>query len=108
MAALIRTYQLTNNTSARRQLADLEKSQAEVVSQRNQAEKHIAALEDKIHELEARLDEEGRDASQMEVLRVRLAEEMEDERNQHRQDIEERDFNIESMRKKYQGTRARV
>jgi myosin heavy chain 9/10/11/14 len=39
----------------------------------------------------------------MELLRTRLAEAMEDERKQHQQDIEERDFNIEAMRKKYQG-----
>jgi hypothetical protein len=36
-------------------------------------------------------------------MRQQLAEEIEDERRQHRQDIEERDQAIESTQKRYQG-----
>jgi len=36
-------------------------------------------------------------------LRQRLAEELEDEREQHQKDLAERDFTIDQTRKKYQG-----
>lgn len=88
---------------ARRSLADAEKAQAEAVAQRKTAEDQLQELQDKLRELEARLEEEGRDSSDLDVLRQRLAEEMEDERKQHLQDIEERDFTIDQTRKKYQG-----
>ena len=39
----------------------------------------------------------------MGVLRQRLAEELEDEREQHQKDLSERDFTIDQTRKKYQG-----
>ena len=89
--------------TARRSLADAEKAQAEAVAQRKIAEDQLQELQDKLRELEARLEEEGRDSSDLDVLRQRLAEEMEDERKQHLQDIEERDFTIDQTRKKYQG-----
>lgn len=56
-----------------------------------------------MRELEHRLEDEGRESSDLEVLRQRLAEEMEDERKQHQQDIAERDFAADQTRKKYQG-----
>ena len=57
-----------------------------------------------MQELERKLEEEGRESSDLELLRQRLAEEMEDERKQHQQDIAERDFAADQTRKKYQGT----
>jgi hypothetical protein len=37
------------------------------------------------------------------LLQKRLAEELEDEREQHQKDLAERDFTIDQTRKKYQG-----
>jgi myosin protein heavy chain len=61
-------------------------------------------LQQRVHELESRLDEEGRDSSELSEFRQRLAEEIEEERRQHRQDIENRDQAVESTQKRYQGT----
>lgn len=53
--------------------------------------------------MEARLEDEGHESANSEVLRQRLAEIMGDERKQHRQDLSERDFTADQTRKKYQG-----
>jgi myosin protein heavy chain len=63
----------------------------------------MQALQLRLQELESRLDDEGRDSNELAVLRERLTEEIEDERRQHQQDIEERDQAIESTQKRYQG-----
>ena len=59
-------------------------------------------VERKTHELETRLEEENRETTDMDVLRQRLAEEMEDERKQYQKDLSERDFAADQTRKKYQ------
>jgi myosin protein heavy chain len=56
-----------------------------------------------VRELEAKLEEGGRDSSDLSVLQQRLAEELEDERTQHQKDIDDRDFTADQTRKKYQG-----
>ena len=66
-------------------------------------EERVKAAEARIHDLEAKLEEEGRESSDMELLRQRLREEMEDARKQHQQDLAERDFAADQTRKKYQG-----
>ena len=52
---------------------------------------------------EARVEEDGRDMSELDLLRHRLAEELGDERKQHQKDLAERDFTADQTRKKYQG-----
>ena len=89
---------------ARRALADAEKAQAEAVADRQASEQRLQSAEQRIQELERKLDEEGRETSDLALLRQRLAEEMEDERKQHHQDIADRDFAADQTRKKYQGT----
>ena len=88
---------------ARRALADAEKAAAEVAADRQVVEQKLQAAEERIKELERRVEEEGRESSDLELLRQRLAEEMEDERKQHQQDLAERDFLADQTRKKYQG-----
>ena len=88
---------------ARRALADAEKAHADAVAERNAAEDRLKTAEGRIHDLEARLDEEGRESSDLELLRQRLAEEMEDERKHHQEELAERDFTADQTRKKYQG-----
>ncbi|RDX42040.1 hypothetical protein OH76DRAFT_150576 [Lentinus brumalis] len=92
---------------ARRALADAEKAQAAIVADRQAAEQRLQVAENRVRELEHRLEDEGRESSDLEVLRQRLAEEMEDERKQHQQDIAERDFAADQTRKKYQGPNLR-
>jgi myosin protein heavy chain len=85
-------------------LAESEKALAEAITAQKAADNKLQAMQERIHELETHLEEEGRESSHMDLLQQRLAEEMEDERKQHQQDIEERDFNLNQTQKKYQGT----
>ncbi|KAI0828577.1 nonmuscle myosin heavy chain b [Trametes gibbosa] len=87
---------------ARRALADAEKAQATITADREAVDKKLQVAEQRVKQLERKLEEEGRESSDLELLRQRLAEEMEDERKQHQQDLAERDFLADQTRKKYQ------
>lgn len=87
---------------ARRALADAEKAHAEANTDRQAIEDRLKTAETRLHELEAKLEEEGRENSDMELLRQRLQEEMEDARKQHEEDLRESDFKADQTRKKYQ------
>lgn len=89
-------------------MADAEKAHADASSERQANEQRAQAAEQRVHELERKLEEEGRESSDLELLRQRLAEEMEDERKQHQQDIAEREFAADQTRKKYQGELAQL
>ncbi len=65
-------------------------------------EEGLKAAEERVKDLEAKLEEEGRESSDLELLQQRLAEEMHDERKQHQQDLADRDFAADQTRKKYQ------
>lgn len=67
-------------------------------------EDRLKISEQRVRDLEGKLDEEGRESTDMAMLRQRLADELEDEREQHLKDIAERDFTADQTRKKYQGT----
>ena len=90
------------SASARRALADAEKTHSNLSAERQAIEEELAATKERVQELEAKLEEEGRESSDLEVLRLRLTEQMEDERKQHQQDLTERDFAADQTRKKYQ------
>lgn len=75
---------------------------AEAASERQATEDRLNGAEERIHELEAKLEDEGRESSDLEMLRQRLREEMDDERKQHQQDLADRDFTADQTRKKYQ------
>lgn len=71
-------------------------------------EDRLKASEERVRELEARLEEEGSESANAEILRQRLAESMEDERKQHAQDLADRDFAADQTRKKYQAELAQL
>lgn len=85
-------------------MTDAGEAQTTLVAERDAAENRLTAAEVKIQELEARLEEESREFTDMGVLRQRIAEEMDDERKQYQKDLAERDFTADQTRKKYQGT----
>ncbi|KAI0726107.1 nonmuscle myosin heavy chain b [Fomitopsis betulina] len=93
---------------SRRALADAEKAHADIVAERNAAEERLKTAEERVRDLEARLDEEGRESSDLQLLRQRLAEEMEDERRNHQEELSERDFTADQTRKKYQAELAQL
>jgi myosin protein heavy chain len=68
----------------------------------------LRTAEETLHNIAARLEDEGRESSNMDLLHKRLAEELDDEREQHQKDLAERDFTIDQTRKKYQGNRSFV
>jgi myosin protein heavy chain len=59
--------------------------------------------EQMLFEVQAQLNEDNRELQDIELLKRRLADEMEDERDQYQKDLSERDFRIEQTRIKYQG-----
>jgi len=71
-------------------------------------EERLKTSEERVRELEARLEEEGSESANAEILRQRLAESMEDERKQHAQDLADRDFAADQTRKKYQAELAQL
>jgi myosin protein heavy chain len=73
------------------------------VAERNAVEQRLQTAEKTIRDLEAKLDEEGRGTSDLDILRQRLSDELEDERKQHLKDLADRDFTTDQTRKKYQG-----
>ena len=91
--------------AVRQSMTDTGKARTALIAERDATDNKLKAAEVKIHELEARLEEEGREFSDMGVLRQRISEEMEDERKQYQKDLAERDFTADQTRKKYQGTR---
>ncbi|KAI0319703.1 nonmuscle myosin heavy chain b [Amylostereum chailletii] len=91
-----------------RTLADAEKARTTLTAERDAVIARLKNAELKVQELEARLDEENIDSSQMEIIRQRLAEEMDDERKQYQKTLESRDFDMEHTRKKYQAELAQL
>ncbi|KAH9992006.1 nonmuscle myosin heavy chain b [Russula compacta] len=89
-------------------ITDAGKAQTTLAAERDAAENRLTAAEVKIQELEARLEEESREFTDMGVLRQRIAEEMDDERKQYQKDLAERDFTADQTRKKYQAELAQL
>lgn len=89
--------------SAKRTLIETEKLQSETETARKAAVDRLQSMERRLRELDAKLDEEGRESSDVAISRKRLAEELEDEREQYKKDLAERDFTTDQTRKKYQG-----
>lgn len=88
---------------ARRALADAQRAQEEAESGRKFVEEELAQTQQQIADLESRLEDENREITDVELLRRRLTEELEDERDSHQKELAERDFKLEQTRQKYQG-----
>lgn len=88
---------------ARRALAEAEKSQAQALAERKVTEGRLSVTEQKLRDMEAKIEEDSRESSDLDLLKQRLAEELQDEREQHQKDLSERDFTADQTRKKYQG-----
>ncbi|KAJ8508333.1 hypothetical protein ONZ45_g9391 [Pleurotus djamor] len=93
---------------ARRSLTDLEKAQAQAIEERSAFEAKLKAAELKLHDLEAKYEEENREATDLSLLHQRLVEELQDERKQHQEDLKARDFTADQVQKKYQAELAQL
>lgn len=87
----------------RKSLADLERKYADVTAERNVLDEKRRSAEQNMQALQAKLADDGRESSDLVLLNQRLAEELEDLKNQHQKDLENRDFAGDQTRKKYQG-----
>lgn len=96
-------YKALISIIARRALADAKRAQEEADSGRKFAEGELAQTRQQIADLESRLEDENREITDVELLRRRLTEELEDERDTHQKELAERDFKLEQTRQKYQG-----
>jgi myosin protein heavy chain len=73
-------------------------------SGRKFVEEELVQARQQIVDLESRLEDENREITDVELLRRRLTEELEDERDSHQKELAERDFKLEQTRQKYQGS----
>ena len=88
---------------ARKTLSEVERAHSEAMTERSEAEQRLQLAEKRISDLESKLDEEGRESSDLDMLSRRLSDELEEERKQHLKDLADRDFTTDQTRKKYQG-----
>lgn len=87
----------------RKTLSEVERAHSEAMTERSEAEQRLQLAEKRISDLESKLDEEGRESSDLDMLSRRLSDELEEERKQHLKDLADRDFTTDQTRKKYQG-----
>ena len=71
--------------------------------QRNTAEQWLQAAEKTIQDLEAKLDEEGCESSELDILWQYLSDKLEDECKQQLKDLADHDFITDQTQNKYQG-----
>ncbi|KAF8629720.1 hypothetical protein AX15_003315 [Amanita polypyramis BW_CC] len=107
-AEIARAKAARGEAFVRRTLSELEKSQADTTSERKTLQERIKTKDQKLKESSAKLEEEAHKLAELNELRQRLAEELEDERAHHQKDLAERDFTADQTRKKYQAELAQL
>jgi len=93
----------SNRLIARRAFTDLERVHNNLTVEKKAVEEKLHATERKLRELEHIIEEEERESSELGIHRHRLVQQLQEEREQHKKDLAERDFAGDQTRKKYQG-----
>lgn len=93
---------------ARRAFTDLEKVHNNLTVEKKVVEEKLHATERKLRELEHIIEEEERESSELGIHRHRLVQQLQEEREQHKKDLAERDFASDQTRKKYQAELAQL
>jgi myosin heavy chain 9/10/11/14 len=88
---------------ARKVIEEAERAHALTVADLKASEERLRKTEARLNQLQTKLDETTREMNEFEIIKRRLLEEVEDERDQHQKDLSERDFTVDQTRKKYQG-----
>jgi len=73
------------------------------LSDRKGGDDRSKSLEKKLRELEAKLQDENNENSELSKINQRLADELGNIKNQHQKDLEDVEFTGDQTRKKYQG-----
>ncbi|OCB91229.1 nonmuscle myosin heavy chain b [Sanghuangporus baumii] len=87
---------------ARKALEDLEKAHSQALKERKAAEERAAKAEQNLRDLSAQLEHGDRQSSDLELVRQRLEEELQEERDRHVADLAERDFAMGQTQITYQ------
>lgn len=92
----------TDFWKARKALDDLEKAHSQALKERKSAEERAAKSEQTLRDLSAKLEHGDRQSLDLEQVRQRLEEELQEERDQHVSDLAERDFAMNQTQITYQ------
>ncbi|KAI6026521.1 P-loop containing nucleoside triphosphate hydrolase protein [Pisolithus microcarpus] len=93
---------------SRHTYTDLEKAHNELTAEKKAIEEKLHTTERKLRELEHVIEEEERESSELGIHRHRLVHQLQEEREQHKKDVAEREFASDQTRKKYQGSARRI
>lgn len=93
---------------SRRTYTDLEKAHDELTAEKKAIEEKLHTTERKLRELEHVIEEEERESSELGIHRHRLVHQLQEEREQHKKDVAEREFASDQTRKKYQAELAQL
>ncbi|CAG8531243.1 4224_t:CDS:10 [Paraglomus brasilianum] len=91
-----------NEEFLRLQIKELEDSLADAINDRKNAEIRVKTLEDRVAELEAKIDDDAAVFADFDLLQKRLQDDFADERERYKRDIEEQEYALEQTRRKYQ------
>ena len=80
----------------------MEKAHAQALKERKAAEDRAAKAEQELRNLSAKLESGDRQSSDIQVIRQRLEEELQEERDRHVSDLAERDFAMSQTQITYQ------
>ncbi|KAI6121202.1 P-loop containing nucleoside triphosphate hydrolase protein [Pisolithus sp. B1] len=93
---------------SRRTYTDLEKAYNDLTAEKKATEEKLHTTERKLRELEHVIEEEERESSELGIHRHRLVHQLQEEREQHKKDVAEREFASDQTRKKYQAELAQL
>ncbi|KAI6129290.1 P-loop containing nucleoside triphosphate hydrolase protein [Pisolithus croceorrhizus] len=93
---------------SRRTYTDLEKAHNDLTAEKKVIEEKLRTTERKLRELEHVIEEEERESSELGIHRHRLVHQLQEEREQHKKDVAEREFASDQTRKKYQAELAQL
>ncbi|KAF9159040.1 hypothetical protein DFQ26_006988 [Actinomortierella ambigua] len=86
----------------RMQLRDVEESLAEALAERKAADDRAAALQTALRELEDSVEEDLIMNADLHMVRRRMEEELNSERDKHRKELEEQTVILETVKRRYQ------
>ncbi|CAG8563681.1 4096_t:CDS:10 [Ambispora gerdemannii] len=82
-------------------IKELEAALSDAINDRKSAEEKIKTLEEEIVEMESKMDDEAMEMADLSLIKRRLQEDIDEERDRYKKDLEEREFALEQTRKKY-------
>ncbi|KAJ3371657.1 hypothetical protein GGF31_002636 [Allomyces arbusculus] len=88
--------------SLKLQLKELDESLAELSKDKKQAEDKLRSVETQLAELSERAEEDAADLADAQMTRRKLAHEIEEERDRHKREMDEREGQLEQFKRKYQ------